>query len=91
MREEMKYEGIKGLTDGEFRRLTGIKKELFEKIIVILKEKEGLKKARGGKPNKLSMEERLLMCLEYLREYRTYFHIGKSYGISESACQRNIV
>ena len=26
----------------------------------------------------------LLMTLEYLREYRTYLHIGKSYGISES-------
>lgn len=24
------------------------------------------------------------MTLEYLREYRTYFHIGQSYGISES-------
>jgi hypothetical protein len=26
----------------------------------------------------------LLMTLEYLREYRTYLHIGKSYGVSES-------
>jgi hypothetical protein len=30
------------------------------------------------------------MTLEYLREYRTYFHISRSYGISESACYRNI-
>lgn len=29
------------------------------------------------------------MSLEYLREYRTYFHISKSYGISESTCYRN--
>lgn len=29
------------------------------------------------------------MTLEYLREYRTYFHLGKSYGLSESACYRN--
>jgi hypothetical protein len=29
------------------------------------------------------------MTLEYLREYRTYFHLGQSYGISESACNRN--
>ena len=26
------------------------------------------------------------MFLEYLREYRTFFHISKSYGISESNC-----
>ena len=25
-----------------------------------------------------------MMTLEYLREYRTYFHIGASYGLSES-------
>jgi hypothetical protein len=30
------------------------------------------------------------MTLEYLREYRTYFHISQSYGISESACYRNV-
>ncbi len=30
------------------------------------------------------------MTLEYLREYCTYFHIAQSYGISESACYRNI-
>ena len=31
------------------------------------------------------------MTLEYLREYRTYFHISKSYGISEATCYSNIV
>jgi hypothetical protein len=28
--------------------------------------------------------------LEYLREYRTYFHIGASYGISESSAYKTI-
>ena len=28
------------------------------------------------------------MALENLREYRTYFHLGRSYGLSESACYR---
>ena len=46
--------------------------------------------SQGGKPNKLSIEDRLLMALEYLREYRTYFHISRSDGISESACYRNV-
>jgi adenosylcobyric acid synthase len=36
----------------------------------------------------LSIEDKLLMTLEYLREYRTYFHLGHSYGLSESACYR---
>ena len=62
----------------------------FEVILTILREAEAVLKAQGGKPNKLALKDRLLMTLEYLREYRTYFHISRSYGISESACYRNI-
>ena len=86
----MKYEQIKDESEDAFRRLTGIKRTTFDVIINILREAETLLKAQGGKPNKLVIADRLLMSLEYLREYRTYFHISRSYGISESACYRNI-
>lgn len=86
----MKYESLKEFKDEDFRRLTGIKRTTFEKMIEILKEAEKNKKSEGGKPNKLIMEDRLLMALEYIREYRTYFHVATSYQISESACYRNI-
>ncbi len=86
----MKFENIKDEYAEEFRRLTGIKRGTFEVILSILKEAEAILKSQGGKPNKLALEDRLLMTLEYLREYRTYFHISRSYGISESACYRNI-
>lgn len=86
----MRYERLKEFKDEEFRRLTGIKRTTFEKIVEILKEAEKKKKNIGGKPNKLVIEDRLLMALEYLREYRTYFHVAASYQISESACYRNI-
>lgn len=32
----------------------------------------------------------LLITLEYLREYRTYFHISQSYHISESTAYKTI-
>ena len=86
----MKFEQIKSESQEGFRRLTGIKRTTFDVMTTILSEAEALLKAQGGKPNKLSIEDRLLMALEYLREYRTYFHISRSYGISESACYRNI-
>ena len=86
----MKFVQVTSLRDGAFRRLTGIKRRTFDKIIEILTAEERKKKAQGGKPNNLSMEDRVLMTLEYLREYRTYFHISQSYGLSESACYRNI-
>ena len=86
----MKFEQIKEESPDDFRRLTGIKRSTFDVMITLLSEAEAALKAQGGKPNKLAMEDRLLMTLEYLREYRTYFHISRSYGISESACYRNI-
>ena len=86
----MKCKKIKNYSEEEFRRLSGVKKATFNMMLEILNEAEKKKKAKGGKLNNLTMEDRLLMTLEYLREYRTYFHVASSYGISESACYRNI-
>jgi hypothetical protein len=30
------------------------------------------------------------MVLEYIREYRTYFHISQSYGVSESSAYKTV-
>lgn len=84
-----KYEAISKLSSIEFRRLTGVQKTTFIKMIAVVKAEKNKKTSHRGKPPHLSIEDRLLMTLEYLREYRTYFHLGKSYGISESACYRN--
>ena len=75
------YERVKKLSRKEFRRKVGVKADTFKKMIKILKEKEKEQKSKGGRPTNLIMEDRALMALEYLREYRTYFHIETSYGI----------
>jgi hypothetical protein len=41
-------------------------------------EAEKILRTKPGKPSKLSLEARILMTLDYWREYRTYFHLGKS-------------
>ncbi len=86
----MKYNQIKELDDERFRRLTGVKHTTYSKMLEILREEDQQKKSRGGRKNKLSLEDQLLMALEYLREYRTYFHTGQSYGISESSAYKGI-
>ena len=72
------------MKEKDFRRQPGVKIETYEKMVEIVKEAHRAKKARGGRKNKITVEKMVLMMLEYLREYRTYFHIGKSYGVSES-------
>lgn len=87
----MFFEEVAPLQDSEFRRLTGLKRPTFERCLEILREAERVQKARGGRRNHLSLENRLLMSLCYWREYRTYFHIALDFHLSESACFRNIV
>ena len=86
----MKFDKIAGLDDERFRRLTGVKRTTFEKMVLILQEADKVKKIRGGRKNKLSIENMLLMTLEYMREYRTYFHISQSYGLSESSAYKTV-
>lgn len=84
------FENIKDLDDLKFKRLTGVTKKIFQLMVQILSEENKKLKAKGGRKNKLSIENQLLMTLEYLREYRTYFHIGKSRGVSESSAYKTV-
>lgn len=87
----MENKKIYNLSDEIFRRRTGVKKKTFRLMLEIIQKAEKAKvKKKSGRPKKLSAENRLLMTLEYLREYRTYFHIAQSYGVAESVCYENI-
>jgi hypothetical protein len=86
----MKFENLKTMPEAHFRRISGVKRVTFDKMCEILEAADKIKKSKGGRPNALSIENRLLMALEYLREYRTYAHIAASYGLSESNTYENI-
>ena len=86
----MKYEKIKDYSNAKFRRITGVKRATFEKMVEILRKGYAEKHRRRGRTPKLSIEDLLLAALEYLREYRTYAHIAASYGIAESNIYRGI-
>ncbi len=86
----MKNEKIAGYSEKQFRRITGVKRKTFQKLVEILQKGYAEKHGRRGRPPKLSIEDLLLATLEYLREYRTYAHIAASYGIAESNIYRGI-
>jgi hypothetical protein len=86
MEADMRYEKIGQLPDAKFRRLTGVKPQTFEKMLEVLTYAERKLRRRGGKASKVALSDRLLMALEYWREYRTYFHVSQSYGLSEGQC-----
>ncbi|MDI3465316.1 MAG: Mobile element protein [Nitrospira sp.] len=86
----MEIRECEGMPEETFRRLTGVRKRTFAERAAVLKIAEAALKQQGGKPNRLAVETRLRMTLEYWREYRTYLHIGHSYGVSESTAYRTI-
>jgi hypothetical protein len=85
-----KYERLQKIKPTEFKRLVGVKKETFAKMLDVYGKHHEEKKLLGGRPNKLSVGMQLLFMLEYYREYRSLAHMAFDYGISEPTASRII-
>jgi hypothetical protein len=84
----MTYEQHKDLKPEDFKRLCGVHKETYSRMVSVLQKQVEQKKKKPGKPSKLSVEDQVLMSLEYWREYKTYFRIGQAWGVHESTVSR---
>lgn len=84
----MKYEELKGLNDTKFKRLIGVKREIFEFQVAILKDALKEKHSHGGRPPKLAVEDILLLMYGYLRDYTTFLKLGMYFGLDESNAYR---
>ena len=85
----MLYQDLPGLSAAEFKRLCGVSRETFGKMVEVLRPHLERQGKRGGQ-NKLSVEDQLLVALEYGREYRSQFHIATSWGLHETTVGRII-
>jgi Trm5-related predicted tRNA methylase len=56
-------------------------------MVKVLAAEKVLQK-KSGRPSKLSLEDQILMTLEYLREYSTYFHLAINWEINETTALR---
>jgi len=82
----MRYETVQNLNDEAFKRCTGVQRRTFEQMLTVVKA--GL--PNFGRPPTLSRADQLLLTLMYWREYRSEFHLGLSYGVSEATVCRTI-
>ena len=80
----MKYLDSKKLSDSQFKRYTGISRSTFSLMV----EQMQMQIPSKGRPPKLCLEDQVLLCLNYWREYRTLFHVAASYGVSEPTASR---
>ena len=82
----MRYETVQTLKDEGFKRSTGVSRAMFEKMLTVVQK--GMRDF--GRTPKLNRADQLLMTLMYWREYRTQFHIGLTYGVSEATVCRTV-
>lgn len=61
----MQYEQTKSLTEGEFKRLFGVKRQTFDEMVGVMRQYIKLKKTSGSP--KLSREDQVLVALQYWR------------------------
>ncbi|CAA6819373.1 MAG: Unknown protein, partial [uncultured Sulfurovum sp.] len=88
MRKIDKFEKV---SEENFKRLVGVKRSTFEVMVKEYKKAEEERKKGhkvGGRKPKLCEEDRVLFMLEYYREYRTLYHMGIDYGISEGQASK---
>ena len=86
----MKWKEVEKLSASRFQRLVGVKRPTFDRMVGVLLADLYARPTRQGRPALLCVEDQLLMMLMYYREYRTFFHIGASFGISETQCWRTV-
>ena len=91
----MHYEKVKSLKPSNFKRRFGVQPTTFDLMAKEVKKQSAQRKKKKNKKNAgrkptLSCEDEFLMTLTYWREYRTQFHLGVDYGISETVVCRTI-
>jgi hypothetical protein len=64
-----------------FERLYGVKPGTFEKMLAILQREYAALHQKGGKPPKLTVEDKLCITLKYLRGSRTMDSIAAEYNV----------
>ena len=85
----MKYEEVSRYEDKKFKRVVGVNRMTFKVMIDVL-DREYRKKHMRGRSTKLSVEDMLLIAMEYWYEKRTYEQIAASYGLAASNVYRSI-
>ena len=82
----MFWEVVQHKSKGVFKRLTGVSRSTFDKMVEVVKAQTLARRKRPpkGSPAKRCLEDQLLMLLMYYREYRTFLHTATTYGYSEA-------
>ncbi len=75
---------IEKLKEKDYQKYFGVNKATFDKMLKILEEADRYKRIKGGRPSVLSVLDKLVIMLQYYREYRTMDNIAFDYQTNKS-------
>jgi hypothetical protein len=84
------YEKIEKLADKDFKLITGVTREVFYRMVEVLKREYAKEHVQGGQPG-LRVELRLTLALEYWREYRSFRHMANDHQIAKSIINKAVL
>ncbi len=79
------YIWLKKMNKKRFKRLVGVRFKIYKLMVRVIEEYEAGKTA--GRKSKLLSEDKVLMTLQYLREYPSLLRLSIDWGIHESPAQ----
>ncbi len=85
---QMNYEASQALSHSQFKRRFGVQRATFKRMLKGLSHQLPQVKL-PGRPHKLSIENQILVALEYWREYHTYFHISTAFIFPRTGPSQN--
>lgn len=76
---------VEKLKENEYKETLGVAKKTFDNMLEEIKRVYAKGRRKGGRLNyKLTLTDKLVIMLIYLREYRTMHSIAVDYGVSKN-------
>jgi hypothetical protein len=82
----LRYEAIKDFDNEEFKQITGVERELFNRMLSFLETQLHLTVHQS----KLKIADQLLLTLVYLREHPSKLELAPVFGVSVGTVRRSI-
>ena len=76
-------ESLDKLNDAQFKQVTGVKRPTFKRMCEVLQADYNYVHQRRGRKSVLSIEDKVLITLKYLREYPSMLSLSVDFGVSE--------
>jgi len=85
-------ERIAKMKASKYKEIFGIEKHVFDRILRLLEAADAYqRKSKAGRKSQLSVLDKLVIALQYWREYRTYRHIAFDYNVGKSTIGEAII